>query len=54
VTLGQVIGDRVVVRDGLEPGDLVVSLGHSQLTDNARVSIKNLQETPSEDVDADR
>ena len=54
VTLGQVIGDRVVVREGLEPGDLVVSFGYSQLTDSARVSIKNLPEAPSEDVDADR
>jgi RND family efflux transporter MFP subunit len=54
VKLGQIIGDRVVVLDGIEPGDLVVSFGYSQLTENARVSIKNLPETPSEDVDADR
>jgi RND family efflux transporter MFP subunit len=39
--LGRIIGDRVVVTSGLEPGDLLVTLGHDQLTENARISIKN-------------
>ncbi len=54
VALGRIIGDRVVVTDGLSPGDLVVSFGYDQLTDGARVSIKNLPEGPPEAVDADR
>lgn len=54
VTLGQIIGDRVIVTEGLSPGDLVVSFGHEQLTENARVSIKNLPEQSPEAVDADR
>jgi RND family efflux transporter MFP subunit len=54
VALGQIIGDRVVVLDGLAPGDLVVSFGYDQLTEGARVAIKNLPEVPSEDIDADR
>ncbi len=41
ITLGRVIGDRVVVTSGLEPGDLVVSVGHEQLTENTRIEIKN-------------
>jgi RND family efflux transporter MFP subunit len=41
VTLGKVIGDGVVVRSGLDPGDRVISFGYDQLTDNARIQIKN-------------
>jgi len=54
VALGRITGDRVIVTEGLSPGDLVVSFGHEQLTENARVSIKNLPEEAPEAVDADR
>jgi RND family efflux transporter MFP subunit len=40
VTLGQTIGDRVVVLDGLEPGDLLVSFGFQQLTEGARIDVR--------------
>lgn len=54
VALGRIIGDRVIVTEGLSPGDLVVSFGYDQLTDDARVAIKNLPEESPEAVDADR
>ncbi len=41
VTLGRVIGDRVVVLSGLSEGDRVVTLGYDQLTDGARIDVKN-------------
>ena len=40
VSLGQIIGDRVVVLDGLEPGDRVISFGFQQLTEGARIDVR--------------
>jgi RND family efflux transporter MFP subunit len=40
ISLGQTIGDRVVVQDGLEPGDLVISFGFQQLTEGARIDVR--------------
>lgn len=41
VSLGRVIGDRVVVRGGLAPGEQIVTLGHDQITDGSRIDIKS-------------
>ncbi|MBD3368294.1 MAG: efflux RND transporter periplasmic adaptor subunit [Candidatus Eisenbacteria bacterium] len=41
VRLGDVLGDRVVVEEGLVPGDLLVVLGYDQLSENVPVSIRN-------------
>lgn len=43
VGLGRVVGDRVVVNSGLKPGDQIVTLGYDQLTENARVDVKNVR-----------
>lgn len=43
VALGRILGDGVIVRSGLEQGDLVVSFGHDQLVEGARVDIRNEQ-----------
>ncbi len=42
IALGSVIGDRVVVTTGLEPGDLLVTLGYDQLSDGTRIEIRSL------------
>ena len=42
VTLGQVVGDRVIVAQGLAPGERVVSVGSEQLTDGAPVEVAGL------------
>jgi RND family efflux transporter MFP subunit len=39
VRLGPVLGDRVVVEEGLVPGDRVVVLGYDQLSENAPIRI---------------
>lgn len=49
VKLGQVLGDRVVVDDGLVAGEKLVTLGYDQLSENALVSIKN---EPGADAEA--
>jgi RND family efflux transporter MFP subunit len=41
VTLGQSYGDRVVVRQGLEPGDRLVVLGQHQVNDGGPVRLVN-------------
>jgi len=41
VTLGSIIGDRVIVTSGLEPGDQVVSFGQDQLSEGALVDVRN-------------
>jgi membrane fusion protein (multidrug efflux system) len=48
VELGQIIGDRVVVLDGLEPGDLLISFGFQRLTEGARIDVR----APGEPEDA--
>lgn len=53
VRLGHVIGDQVVVESGLEPGDLVVSFGYEQLSENAPIEVRNVP-SPAEDADANR
>jgi membrane fusion protein (multidrug efflux system) len=40
VSLGQIIGDRVVVLDGLQPGDALISFGHRRLTEGVRIQIR--------------
>ncbi len=40
VSLGRIVGDRVVVTSGLEPGDEVVSFGYDNLTDGALVDVR--------------
>lgn len=40
ISLGRVVGARVVVLAGLESGDKLVTLGLSQLSDGARIGIK--------------
>ncbi len=40
LTLGKVIGNRVIVASGLEEGDLMVTFGHDRLTDGAALEIK--------------
>jgi len=39
VKLGRIVGDRVLVLSGLEPGDLVVTLGYDQVTDGALLEL---------------
>ncbi len=39
VTLGMSIGDLVIVKDGLKPGDLIVTEGVQKLRDNAPVAL---------------
>ena len=56
VTLGRIIGSRVVVTDGLDPGDLVVSLGRDQLSDGDAVVVRDAgdeveTETPDQEVE---
>ncbi len=41
VRLGQVLGDRVVIEEGLEPGERLVVLGYDQLSDGARIKVMN-------------
>jgi membrane fusion protein (multidrug efflux system) len=54
VSLGQVIGERVVVLDGLEPGDLVISFGFQQLTEGARIDVRAPGEVePPEPAESD-
>ena len=48
LTLGKVIGNRVVVTSGLEEGDLMVTFGHDRLTDGAALEIKS---TPGDSAD---
>jgi RND family efflux transporter MFP subunit len=43
ISLGRVVGARVVVLAGLEPGDKLVTVGLSQLSDGARIGIKTEQ-----------
>ncbi len=43
LTLGKVVGDRVVVRSGLDEGDLMVTFGHDRLTEGAAIDIKGAQ-----------
>jgi membrane fusion protein (multidrug efflux system) len=38
--LGSVVGNLVVVKSGLDEGDLMVTLGHDRLTDGAALDIK--------------
>jgi membrane fusion protein (multidrug efflux system) len=40
LTLGKVIGNRVIVASGLEEGDLMVTFGYDQLTEGAALEIK--------------
>jgi membrane fusion protein (multidrug efflux system) len=40
VRLGKVLGDRVIVEDGLSEGDRLVVLGYERLSEGARVSVK--------------
>jgi membrane fusion protein (multidrug efflux system) len=49
LTLGKVIGDRVVVKSGLEAGDRMITFGHDQLTDGAPIDIKG---APADTADA--
>jgi RND family efflux transporter MFP subunit len=41
LTLGKVVGNRVIVTSGLEPGDAMVTFGHDQLNDGALLEIKD-------------
>ncbi len=43
ISLGRIVGARVVVLAGLEPGDELVTIGLSQLSDGARIGIKTEQ-----------
>jgi RND family efflux transporter MFP subunit len=45
--LGRVIGDRVVVRSGLEPGDMLITLGLENLSENVRIDVKGGPGAPS-------
>ncbi len=40
LTLGKVIGNRVIVTSGLEEGDLMVTFGHDRLTEGTALEIK--------------
>ncbi|MBD3347694.1 MAG: efflux RND transporter periplasmic adaptor subunit [Candidatus Eisenbacteria bacterium] len=46
VSLGTIIGDRVVVDSGLEPGDRVVSFGQEQLSEGAPVVVRGDADRP--------
>lgn len=48
LTLGRVVGNRVIVASGLAEGDLMVTFGHDRLTDGARIDIKDAPADSSE------
>ena len=52
VTLGETLGDRVVVTDGLQPGETIVSAGQLKLRSGALVVIDN-QVQPANATDPD-
>jgi membrane fusion protein (multidrug efflux system) len=40
LTLGKVIGNRVIVTSGLDEGDLMVTFGYDRLTEGTALEIK--------------
>jgi multidrug efflux pump subunit AcrA (membrane-fusion protein) len=39
VTLGAIDGDRVVLQDGVKPGDRLIVVGHRDLTDGQAITV---------------
>jgi RND family efflux transporter MFP subunit len=52
LVLGRVIGNRVIVKTGLEEGDLLITLGHDQLTEGAAIDV--VIDTPDTAEGSDR
>ena len=52
VTTGLTVGNQIEIRSGLEPGELVVSLGQQKLQDGARVRIYDMPKLPGAEPDS--
>ena len=41
IVTGEMLGDRIIVKEGLEPGDIYISEGMSYLVQGSRLNIVN-------------